>query len=164
MRPKAPITIVETVVKVNDERKVQMAERIVAAAHGSVQGKRIGMLGLTFKPNTDDMRDSASLDIIPALQKLGASVRAFDPEGMHEAEKLLSDVAYAKDAYDAIQGADVLVILTEWNEFRSLDWERVRQQMPGRIVVDLRNIYDPALVSREGFAYHSIGRAPALPA
>ena len=161
---KAPITIVETVVKVNDERKVQMAERIVAAAHGSVQGKRIGMLGLTFKPNTDDMRDSASLAIIPVLQQQGATVRAFDPEGMHEAEKLLSDVAYAKDAYDAIQGADVLVILTEWNEFRSLDWERVRQQMKGRVVVDLRNIYQPDHVATEGFAYHSIGRPAALPA
>ena len=161
---KAPITIVETVVKVNDERKVQMAERIVAAAHGSVQGKRIGMLGLTFKPNTDDMRDSASLAIIPVLQQQGATVRAFDPEGMHEAEKLLSDVAYAKDAYDAIQGADVLVILTEWNEFRSLDWERVRQQMKGRVVVDLRNIYQPDHVAAEGFAYHSIGRPAALPA
>ena len=161
---KAPITIIETVVKVNDERKVQMAERIVAAAHGSVQGKRIGMLGLTFKPNTDDMRDSASLAIIPVLQQQGATVRAFDPEGMHEAEKLLSGVAYATDAYDAIQGADVLVILTEWNEFRSLDWERVRQQMKGRVVVDLRNIYQPDHVAAEGFAYHSIGRPSTLPA
>jgi UDPglucose 6-dehydrogenase len=160
----APISIVETVVRVNDERKVQMAERIVAACGGSVQSKRVGVLGLTFKPNTDDMRDSASLDIVPALQRQGASVRAFDPEGMHEAEKLLRDVAYASDAYDAIQGADVLVILTEWNEFRSLDWERVRRQMKGRIVVDLRNIYQPDHVAAEGFAYHSIGRPAAHPA
>jgi len=160
----APISIVETVVKVNDARKVQMAERIVAAANGSVQGKRIGVLGLTFKPNTDDMRDSASLDIIPALQRKGATVRAFDPEGMHEAEKLLQDVAYAKDAYDAIEGADVLVILTEWNEFRSLDWARVAQQMKGRAVVDLRNIYQPDHIAAEGFAYYSIGRPAAHPA
>ncbi|MEI9986493.1 MAG: UDP-glucose/GDP-mannose dehydrogenase family protein [Aliidongia sp.] len=160
----APISIVETVVRVNDERKVQMAERIVAACGGSVQSKRVGVLGLTFKPNTDDMRDSASLDIVPALQRQGASVRAFDPEGMHEAEKLLRDVAYASDAYDAIQGADVLVILTEWNEFRSLDWERVRRQMKGRVVVDLRNIYQPDHVAAEGFAYHSIGRPAAHPA
>ena len=159
----APITIVETVVKVNDARKHQMAERIVTACNGSVVGKRIGVLGLTFKPNTDDMRDSASLDIIPALQKLGATIRAFDPEGMHEAEKLLREVAYAKDAYDAIDGADALVILTEWNEFRSLDWDRLRTQMKGRIVVDLRNIYQPDHVAAEGFAYHSIGRPAALP-
>ena len=122
------------------------------------------MLGLTFKPNTDDMRDSASLAIIPALQEKGAEVRAFDPEGMHEAEKLLTDVAYVHDAYDAIQGAEVMVILTEWNEFRSLDWARVAQQMTGRVVVDLRNIYQPEHIAAAGFAYHSIGRAPAFPA
>ncbi|MEA2755098.1 MAG: UDPglucose 6-dehydrogenase, partial [Aliidongia sp.] len=139
----APISIVETVVKVNDARKIEMAERITAACHGSVAGKQIGVLGLTFKPNTDDMRDSASLDIIPALQGKGAVIRAFDPEGMHEAEKLLSEITYAGDAYDAITGADAMVILTEWNEFRSLDWARVKQQMKGRIIIDLRNIYQP---------------------
>jgi UDPglucose 6-dehydrogenase len=160
----APISIVETVVKVNDERKIRMAERIEAACGGSVAGKRVGVLGLTFKPNTDDMRDSASLDIIPALQRKGATIRAFDPEGRHEAEKLLRDVAYAADAYDAIHGADVLVILTEWNEFRSLDWARVKEQMKGRVVVDLRNIYQPDHIATEGFAYHSIGRPAAHPA
>jgi UDPglucose 6-dehydrogenase len=160
----APISIVETVVKINDARKIRMADRIEAACGGSVAGKRVGILGLTFKPNTDDMRDSASLDIIPALQRKGASIRAFDPEGTHEAEKLLQNVAYATDAYDAIHGADVLVILTEWNEFRSLDWARVKQQMTGRVVVDLRNIYQPDHIAAEGFAYHSIGRPAALPA
>jgi UDPglucose 6-dehydrogenase len=159
----APISIVETVVKVNDARKIEMAERIAAACGGSVAGKRVGVLGLTFKPNTDDMRDSASLDIIPALQRKGATVRAFDPEGQHEAEKLLREVTYAGDAYDAIAGADVMVILTEWNEFRSLDWARVKQQMQGRIVVDLRNIYQPEHIAAEGFAYHSIGRPAAHP-
>jgi UDPglucose 6-dehydrogenase len=159
----APISIVETVVKVNDARKIEMAERIAAACGGSVAGKRVGVLGLTFKPNTDDMRDSASLDIIPALQRKGATVRAFDPEGRHEAEKLLSEVTYAGDAYDAIAEADVMVILTEWNEFRSLDWARVKQQMQGRIVVDLRNIYQPDHIAAEGFAYHSIGRPTAYP-
>jgi UDPglucose 6-dehydrogenase len=159
----APISIVETVVKVNDARKIQMAERIIAACGGSVAGKRIGILGLTFKPNTDDMRDSASLAIIPTLQAAGAEIRAFDPEGMHEAEKLLSNVAYVHDAYGAVHGAEAMVILTEWNEFRSLDWARVAQQMAGRIVVDLRNIYQPDHIAAAGFAYHSIGRAPAFP-
>jgi UDPglucose 6-dehydrogenase len=98
------------------------------------------------------------------LTAKGASVRAFDPEGMHEAQKQLDQIEYAKDTYDAIAGADILVFCTEWNQFRSLDWERVRQAMPGRAVVDLRNIYDPAQVAREGFAYHSIGRAAAFPA
>jgi UDPglucose 6-dehydrogenase len=157
----SPISIVETVVKVNDARKLDMAKRIEAACGGSVAGKRIGVLGLTFKPNTDDMRDSASLEIIPALQSNGATIRAFDPEGMREAEKLLRDVAYARDAYDAADRADVLVILTEWNEFRSLDWARVKQQMRGRVVVDLRNIYQPGQIAALGFSYHSIGRPPA---
>jgi|HubBroStandDraft_1064217.scaffolds.fasta_scaffold00299_18 UDPglucose 6-dehydrogenase len=160
----APISIVETVVEVNDQRKLRMADRIEAACGGSVAGLRVAVLGLTFKPNTDDMRDSASLDIIPALQRKGAAIRAFDPEGMHEAEKLLQEVAYARDAYDAIAGTHVLVILTEWNEFRSLDWARVREQMAGRVVVDLRNIYQPDHIAAEGFSYHSIGRPAAHPA
>ncbi|HVJ54031.1 MAG TPA: UDP-glucose/GDP-mannose dehydrogenase family protein [Aliidongia sp.] len=159
----APIKIIETVVEVNDERKLQMAERVEAACGGSVRGKKIGLLGLTFKPNTDDMRDSASIAVVPALQAKGATVRAFDPEGMHEATKVIETLDYATDTYDALKGADVLVILTEWNEFRSLDWERVAQQMEGRIVVDLRNIYDPDQVAAAGFAYHSIGRKTVAP-
>jgi UDPglucose 6-dehydrogenase len=159
----APITIIETVVEVNEQRKQHLAERIEAACGGSVRGKRVGMLGLTFKPNTDDMRDSASLALVPALQAKGATVRAFDPEGMHEAAKMIEKLDYATDTYDALKDADVLVILTEWNEFRSLDWERVAQQMAGRIVVDLRNVYDPEQVAAAGFAYHSVGRKSALP-
>jgi UDPglucose 6-dehydrogenase len=158
-----PIRIIETVVSVNDARKHAMADRIEAAAGGSVDGKRIGVLGLTFKPNTDDMRDAPSLDIVPALLAKGARIRAFDPEGMHEAQKLLTGIEYAEDAYGALAGADVLAILTEWNEFRALDWARVARDMPGRIVVDLRNIYQPAQIATAGFSYHSIGRAAAHP-
>ncbi|GGF38508.1 UDP-glucose 6-dehydrogenase [Aliidongia dinghuensis] len=160
----APIRIVESVIEVNEGRKVDMARRIVDALGGDAKGKRVGLLGLTFKPNTDDMRDSPSLAIVPALLEAGASIRAYDPEGMHEAQKLLSGIEYAADAYDALKDADVLVFCTEWNQFRSLDWTRVRQAMPGRIIVDLRNIYDPTRVAREGFTYHSIGRKAAIPA
>ena len=160
----APIRIIESVVEINEQRKIQMADRIVAALGGSAQGKRVGLLGLTFKPNTDDMRDSPSLAIVPVLTAQGATVRAFDPEGMHEAQKLLDGIEYAADTYDALKDADILVFCTEWNQFRSLDWDRVRKTMPGRTIVDLRNIYDPAQVAREGFAYHSIGRASAFPA
>ncbi len=160
----APIKIVETVVEINDARKVAMADRVEAACGGSVKGKKVGLLGLTFKPNTDDMRDSASLAVVPALQAKGATVRAFDPEGMHEAKKVIETLDYASDTYDALKDADVLVILTEWNEFRSLDWERVAETMAGRIVVDLRNIYDPDQIAAAGFTYHSIGRKATMPA
>jgi UDPglucose 6-dehydrogenase len=159
----APITIIETVVNVNDARKLQMADRIEAACGGSVDGRRVGVLGLTFKPNTDDMRDSPSLAILPALQAKGAKIRAFDPEGMHEAGKMLENVEYAADTYDALKDAEVLVILTEWNEFRSLDWDRVAAQMAGRIVVDLRNVYEPEQIATAGFVYHSIGRPASFP-
>ncbi|HLY53925.1 MAG TPA: UDP-glucose/GDP-mannose dehydrogenase family protein [Stellaceae bacterium] len=159
-----PVSIIETVVQVNDSRKRAMAERIEAALGGSVAGKRIAVLGLTFKPNTDDMRDAPSLDIVPALVEKGATVRAFDPEGMGEAKKLLTGIEYAEDAYSALAGADALAILTEWNEFRALDWSHVARQMAGRVVVDLRNIYQPEQVAAAGFSYHSIGRAAARPA
>jgi UDPglucose 6-dehydrogenase len=158
-----PISIIETVVAVNDDRKKEMADRIVHAMGGSVKGKRIAILGLTFKPNTDDMRDSPSLTVIPLLVEQGAIVRAFDPEGMHEARKLLPDIEYSTDDYGALEDADALVLLTEWNEFRALDWSRVADAMRGRIVVDTRNIYVPSQVSDAGFAYHSIGRAPSFP-
>jgi UDPglucose 6-dehydrogenase len=154
----APVSIVETVVAVNEARKVAMAERIEAACGGSVAGKRIALLGLTFKPNTDDMRDSASLAIVPALTAKGATVVAFDPEGMEEAGKLMPELAMTEDAYGALAGADALVLLTEWNEFRALDWDRVKSLMPGRVVVDLRNIYKPDQMAEAGFAYTSIGR------
>jgi UDPglucose 6-dehydrogenase len=159
-----PITLIETVVAVNDARKRAMAGRIEAALGGSVDGKVIAVLGLTFKPNTDDMRDAPSLDIIPALVAKGAVIRAFDPEGVHEAKKLLTGIEYVEDSYTALEGADALVIITEWNEFRALDWARVAREMKGRIVVDLRNIYQPSQVSAAGFVYHSIGRATAFPA
>ena len=155
----SPMTIIETVVEVNESRKKQMAQRVIAAVGGSVAGKTIGVLGLTFKPNTDDMRDSPSLAIIPELVAAGATVKAYDPEGIHEAKKLLPDIVYAADAYEALEGADCVVLMTEWNEFRGLDWGRVASRTKGRVVVDLRNIYNPQQVAASGFSYHSIGRA-----
>ena len=155
----APIRLVETTVQVNDARKKAMARKVADALGGEVQGKRIGILGLTFKPNTDDMRDAPSLDVVPALQALGATVQAYDPEGMHEAEKLLTGVEFRDDAYAAIEGADALVILTEWDQFRALDLDRVKASMRSPVVVDLRNVYRPADMREQGFRYTSIGRA-----
>jgi len=155
----APIRLVETTVQVNDARKKAMARKVADALGGEVQGKRIGILGLTFKPNTDDMRDAPSLDVVPALQALGATVQAYDPEGMHEAGKLLKDVDFREDAYAAIEGADALVILTEWDQFRALDLDRVKASMRSPVVVDLRNVYRPADMREQGFRYTSIGRA-----
>ncbi len=155
----SPMTIIETVVEVNESRKKQMAQRVIAAVGGSVAGKTIGVLGLTFKPNTDDMRDSPSLAIIPVLVAAGATVKAYDPEGILEAKKLLPDITYANDAYGALEGADCVVLMTEWNEFRGLDWGRIASRAKGRVVVDLRNIYNPQQVAASGFSYHSIGRA-----
>ena len=154
----SPLRIIETVVDINDRRKKQMAERIIAACGGTVDGKTIGVLGVTFKPNTDDMRDSPSLDIIPALQQAGATVRAFDPAGMHEAERLLPGVAWATDAYGALDGADCVAILTEWNEFRALDLKRVKSLLKRPVMIDLRNIYNPEDMAQAGFTYSSIGR------
>ncbi|MBI2239694.1 MAG: UDP-glucose/GDP-mannose dehydrogenase family protein [Magnetospirillum gryphiswaldense] len=154
----APLRIVETVVDVNDKRKKAMAERVVAACGGSVVGKTVAVLGLTFKPNTDDMRDSPSLDIVPALVGAGATVKAFDPEGMDEAKKLLSGITYCDDSYSTLQGADVLVIVTEWNEFRALNLTKVKAALKAPVVVDLRNVYDPAEMREAGFTYTSIGR------
>ncbi len=154
----APLKIIETVVSVNDARKPAMADRVIAALGGSVAGKTVAALGLTFKPNTDDMRDSPSLGILPALQKAGATIRAFDPEGMHEAKKLLPDLTYCKDAYDCMTGADALVLITEWNEFRALDLERVKSLLRQPVLVDLRNVYNPAEMKEAGFRYSSIGR------
>jgi UDPglucose 6-dehydrogenase len=159
----APITIVEAVIAVNDQRKKAMAERVVHACGGNVKGKTLAVLGVTFKPNTDDMRDSPSLDIIPALQAAGATIRAFDPEGMKEAAKLMQNVAFCANAYDAMQDADALVIITEWNEFRALDLARVKSLLRTPTVIDLRDIYDPKDMSAAGFYYVSIGRAPTEP-
>jgi UDPglucose 6-dehydrogenase len=158
----APITIVESVVAVNDVRKARMADKIIAACGGSVDGKTIAVLGVTFKPNTDDMRDSPSLDIIPALQKAGATVRAFDPQGREEAEKMLDGVLWYDDAYGPMENADCLAIVTEWNEFRALDLKRVKELLNRAVMVDLRNIYKPQEMRAAGFDYYSIGRPIAV--
>ena len=155
----SPARIVETVVQVNDRRKGAMASRVLTAAGGNVRGKTVGVLGVAFKPNTDDMRDAPSLAIIPALQDAGAHIRAFDPAAMHEATPLLPGVTWCTDAYDAAEGADVLLLITEWNEFRALDLERLGAVMRAKVFVDLRNVYDAAEVRASGFAYSSVGRS-----
>ena len=135
-----------------------MADRIIAACGGHVDGKSIAILGLTFKPNTDDMRDSPSLDIIPALQAAGATVRAFDPAGMNEAKKHFADVIYCDGPFHAMDGADAVALLTEWDEFRALDFRRVKDLLKSPIFIDLRNVYRPQNMLEHGFQYHSIGR------
>jgi UDPglucose 6-dehydrogenase len=149
---------VETVVAVNDQRKRSMARKVVAACGGSVRNKTIAVLGLTFKPNTDDMRDAPSLSIIAGLQDAGALVRVYDPEGMEAARMLLSDIVCAVDPYQCAEGADALVIVTEWDAFRALDLARLQASMAAPIFVDLRNVYDPDVVRAHGFAYSSVGR------
>ncbi|PZQ53600.1 MAG: UDP-glucose 6-dehydrogenase [Phenylobacterium zucineum] len=153
----APVELVETTVKVNDERKRAMARKVLKAVDGNLDGKTVGVLGLTFKPNTDDMRDAPSLAIIPALQDKGAKVQAFDPEG-HEAKKMFTDVDFKDDPYAVATGADVLVIITEWDQFRALDLDRIKLVMNKPVLVDLRNIYKPADMLARGFEYSSIGR------
>lgn len=159
---KSPIRIVETVAEINETRKVRMAVKIIAACGGTVRGKTIAVLGLTFKPNTDDMRESPSLDIVPSLQTAGATVRVYDPEGMREAEKMLPGAIFCKDAYDAMTGADAVAILTEWNQFRNMDLPRMKSLLKAPIVVDLRNIYGPADMAAAGFQYTCVGR-PSVP-
>ncbi len=161
---EAGLEIVETVVRVNDARKRAMADKIVAACGGTVAGKRLAVLGLTFKPNTDDMRDAPSLVILPALADAGAIIQAFDPEGMEEAKKLLPGLVYCSDPYEAMEAADALVLLTEWNAFRALDLHRVRSLLRTPVVVDLRNIYEPQQVAEAGLSYVSIGRPACGPA
>ena len=157
----APARIVEAVVAVNDARKREMAEKI-ERAFGGVKGKTIAILGLTFKPNTDDMRDAPSLVIVPYLQQAGARIRAYDPEGAREAAKSLS-LDLCTDTYEALDGADGVVILTEWNEFRALDLPRVKSLLKTPLMIDLRNIYRPGLMAEAGFTYVSVGRATAGP-
>jgi UDPglucose 6-dehydrogenase len=155
----APSRLVETVVAVNDARKASMAARIIAACGGSVRGKTIAVLGLTFKPETDDMRDAPSIPIVSRLVEGGAIVRAFDPEGMEQARPLLPDsVVYCRDALDAASGADALVVVTEWNEFRALSPSRLKKAMRGSVIVDLRNVYDPAAMQAAGLNYMGVGR------
>ncbi|MEM0908225.1 MAG: UDP-glucose/GDP-mannose dehydrogenase family protein [Pseudomonadota bacterium] len=154
----APVTIVDAVIEANDKRKTAMADVVVDAAHGDVSGKTIAVLGLTFKPNTDDMREAPSLEVVPALQQAGAHVRAFDPEGEHEARKLLTGVEYAPGPYECLEGADLAVIITEWDQFRALDLTRVAELLKDKLLVDLRNIYRAEDAARAGLKYRSIGR------
>jgi UDPglucose 6-dehydrogenase len=154
----SPVRIVDTVCAVNDARKKAMAGKIVRAMGGDVAGRTIAVLGLAFKPNTDDMRDAPSLDIVPALQAAGARIRAFDPESMHEAGRLLAGVEFCDGPYHALEGADAMVLITEWDQFRALDLERVKTLMRTPVVVDLRNVYQPAEMTRRGFTYESVGR------
>ncbi len=155
----APVRLVETTIAVNEARKAAMADRIIAACGGSIAGRTVAVLGLTFKPETDDMRESPSLVIVPRLVEAGAEVRAFDPAGMEHARAMLpAAVHYAANALDAATGADALVLVTEWNEFRALAPERLRAAMRGDVLLDLRNVYDPAAMREAGFRYASIGR------
>jgi UDPglucose 6-dehydrogenase len=153
----APLTLVAATVRANDARKKAMAGRIAQAMGGALAGKTIGVLGLTFKPNTDDMRDAPSLEIVPALLAAGAKITAFDPED-HEARRALPDIVFAEGPYEAAEGADALLILTEWDRFRALDLERIKGGLKSPLVIDLRNIYNPQEMNRRGFNYFSIGR------
>jgi UDPglucose 6-dehydrogenase len=155
---QAPLRIVETVAAVNDARKRAMARKVVAALGSSLRGKTVAVLGLTFKPNTDDMRDAPSIPLITALRDMGATVRAYDPVGMEQARKVLPEVAYCGGPYECADGADALVIVTEWEEFRALDLDRLRTIMRAPVVVDLRNIYLGDDMARQGFVYESVGR------
>ena len=159
----AESTIVNSVVEANNARKQNMAQKIIAACGGNIEGKTIGVLGLTFKPNTDDMRDSPSLDIIPILQKAGAQIVAYDPQGEKEAEDHFVNITYKDDAYGVMKGADALVIITEWNEFRALDLEKVKTLLNEPLIIDLRNIYPISEIKKHGFMYYSIGRLPSVP-
>ena len=155
---EAPLRIVEAVVASNDMRKRSMGRKVVQALGGDGHGKTVALLGLTFKADTDDMRDSPALAIVRALQDAGAKVRAYDPEGMEQAAKLLEDVTYCRDAYEAMDGADAAAIVTEWDAFRALDFERARKALNAPLLIDLRNLYDRADVERHGFRYVAVGR------
>ncbi|WP_300540913.1 UDP-glucose/GDP-mannose dehydrogenase family protein [Maricaulis sp.] len=157
----SPLRLIETVVDVNDTRKRAMADKVIEACDGDVGGKTIAVLGVTFKPNTDDMREAPSLQIIPALQKAGAKIRAFDPAGTVEAEKLLENVEFVSGPYLCAEKADAVVIITEWNEFRALDLKRLKQLMSRPVLIDLRNIYTPEEARNVGFSYTSVGRSDA---
>ena len=159
----APLRIVETVAAVNDARKRAMARKVTAALGTSLRGKTIAVLGLTFKPNTDDMRDAPSIPLITALQDMGASVRAYDPIGMEQAKQVLSNVSYSEDPYACADQADALVIVTEWEQFRALDLDRLKASMKSPVIVDLRNIYLPGEMVQRGFTYESVGRPGSKP-
>jgi UDPglucose 6-dehydrogenase len=159
---ETPLRIIETVVAVNDQRKRAMARKVANAIGGNLRGKSIAVLGVTFKPNTDDMRDAPSIPLITALQDMGAQVRAFDPVGMPQAKKILENVTFCDDPYDCAKGAHALVIVTEWEQFRALDLEEIASIMASSVIVDLRNIYSPQEVIRNGFHYCGIGRPKPL--
>lgn len=158
----SPLRLVETTVAINDQRKRAMARKIIAACGGDVRGKRIGILGLTFKPNTDDMREAPSIDIIRSLTDKGAIIVAYDPQGIEAALGVMENVEFAGGAYQVAEGADAIVLITEWNEFRSLDLKRLKSTMAGHAFVDLRNVYRPEEVVRHGFSYFSVGRPEKL--
>ncbi len=154
----SPLRIVEAVAAVNDARKRAMARKVSAALGGELRGKTVAVLGLTFKPNTDDMREAPSIPLITALQDLGAKVRAYDPAGMEQAKSVIANVTFCSDAYSCAEGASVLVIVTEWEQFRALDFDRLKTVMAQPIVVDLRNVYRAEEIVRQGFVYESVGR------
>ncbi|WP_439546929.1 UDP-glucose dehydrogenase family protein [Sandarakinorhabdus sp.] len=154
----SPVRIVETVAAVNEERKRRMAQKVIRLAGGDVAGKTVAIIGLTFKPNTDDMRDAPSIAIIDELQKAGATIRAHDPEGTEQAQLVLKDVAYFDTPYEALEGADVAAIVTEWEAFRALDLARIKSLMKTPAIADLRNIYRPSEMAKHGFAYLAVGR------
>jgi UDPglucose 6-dehydrogenase len=153
-----PIRSIETIISINEQRKRAMARKIMAACDGAVRGKTIAVLGLTFKPDTDDMREAPSIAVITALQDAGALVRAYDPEGMKHARSILENVSYASDAYACAEGADALVVVTEWDAFRALDLDRIKSLLKRPVLIDLRNIYAPSEMARRGFTYVSVGR------
>ena len=159
----APLNIIESVIETNNQRKIDMANRVISALDSDAKRKTVAVLGLTFKPNTDDMRDSPSLTIIPRFQTAGATIKAYDPEGMEQAQKFFDDVIYGETAYDTMKGADVLVIITEWDEFRALKMNRVKELMNRPLMIDFRNVYDPRAMQEKGFNYISIGREPVKP-
>jgi len=153
----APVRLIETTISINDNRKRAMGRKVISAVGGDIRGKKIAILGLTFKPNTDDMRDSPAIAIIQTLQDNGAQVVGYDPEGMENARKVIENIEYASGPYEAAAGADALVIVTEWNQFRALDFNRLKQSMNAPVLVDLRNIYRSDEVRKYGFAYSGIG-------
>jgi UDPglucose 6-dehydrogenase len=159
----APLRIVETVVAVNDARKRAMARKVAAALGGAVRGKTVAVLGLTFKPNTDDMREAPSIPLITALQDMGAKVKAYDPAGMEHARHVVAAVTYCNNAYACAEAADALVLVTEWEEFRALDLDRLKALMAAPVVVDLRNVYRPEQMTQRGFDYVSVGRSNSKP-
>ena len=159
---EAPLRIVETVVAVNDQRKRAMARKVANAFGGNLRGKSIAVLGVTFKPNTDDMRDAPSIPLVTALQDMGADVRVYDPVGMEQARKVFENVTFCGDAYDCARACHALVIVTEWEQFRALDLKEMAAIMATPVIVDLRNIYSPEEVTRNGFHYCGVGRPKSL--